>query len=103
MRRKNPSMPSVWTGHDVPIRGTAAAVVLAVLLAVALAADATAEDPQLGPVPLRAISPLRLLFFQLTPEGAGPLGKGESLVTVDISESNVLHTRNEHSVRSSLF
>lgn len=47
-----------------------------------------------GPVPLRTLSPLRLIFFQLTPEGTGTLGKGEWGLDLDLSESNVLHIRN---------
>ncbi|MFQ5525468.1 MAG: DUF3187 family protein [Thermoanaerobaculia bacterium] len=80
-----------------PRRHVAATVAVLGLLA-ALEASALGQtgsvDTHLGPVPLRAISPLRLLFFQLTPEGPETLGAGESMISIDISESNVLHIRN---------
>lgn len=55
---------------------------------------AASEDLQLGPIPLRTLSPLRLLFYQPTPEGSETLGRGESLVAFDLSESNVLQIPN---------
>ena len=58
----------------------------------ALSAQPVTPDSILGPIPLRAISPLRLLFFQLTPSSAETLGRGHLNVGIDISESNVLHT-----------
>ncbi|MCP4204156.1 MAG: DUF3187 family protein [bacterium] len=68
---------------------------LAVLcLPPAAAAEQPSSDRRLEPVPLRTVSPLRLIFFQLAPEGAGTLRHGESVFGVDLSESNVLHIRN---------
>ncbi len=46
------------------------------------------------PIPLRSISPLRLLFYQPTPEGAATLGRARAVVSWDLSETNVLHIRN---------
>jgi hypothetical protein len=50
-----------------------------------------AEDNRgglVGPVPLRIISPTRLLFYQLSPEKAATLGKGNWKFSFEFSESN---------------
>ena len=69
-----------------------------------LAAVIYAEKPALaeednrgglaGPVPLRIISPLRLWFYQFSPERAKTLGKGSWNARFEYSESNVLHLKN---------
>ncbi|MFQ5913105.1 MAG: DUF3187 family protein [Nitrospinota bacterium] len=72
------------------------AVVLAgVLLAAApsgASAGAGVMDPReiLGPLPLRNLQPIHLLFFEFTPERAYALRKGNLLVRLDITETNTL-------------
>jgi len=53
----------------------------------------TRQSP--GPVPLRVLSPVHLLFYHLPPTPAAPLGPGVSRFHVDFSESNALHPRRE--------
>lgn len=48
-----------------------------------------------GPVPLRLLSPLHLLFYHLPPTSAATLGPGVSRFHIDFSESNALHPRQE--------
>ncbi|MDP6505456.1 MAG: DUF3187 family protein, partial [Planctomycetota bacterium] len=61
------------------------------------AEDAGAENDQspygkmAGPLPMRTIEPLRLLFFQFSPEQAETLGEGRWLGRFEYSQSNVLH------------
>lgn len=47
-----------------------------------------------GPVLLRIVSPLRILFYQLSPERATTLPHGVWDLGLELSESNVIHIRN---------
>lgn len=53
------------------------------------------ESALVGPVPLRVLSPVRLLFFQLAPESASALGEGQWEFFAELSESNVLQVNSE--------
>ncbi len=43
-----------------------------------------------GPLPIRNQSPIQLLFFQFTPEGAKPLEKGKIFLRLGLAETNTL-------------
>lgn len=70
-----------------------------------MAAQAPAQGPVQGPeswqvglrdpIPLRLLSPIHLLFYQLPPVPAATLGRGAAELQVDLSESNVLHPLRE--------
>ncbi len=49
-------------------------------------------DPReiLGPLPIRNLQPIHLLFFEFTPERAYALRKGRLLVRLDVTETNTL-------------
>lgn len=55
----------------------------------------TSQAPPPGPVPLRLLSPIHLLFYQLPPVSAATLGRGVTELQIDYSESNALHPRLE--------
>ncbi len=66
------------------------------LLLISLPCGATDRllEGLVGPIPLRTLSPLRNLFFQLAPEGADTLDRGTWSIDLALSESNVLNIRN---------
>ena len=76
-------------------RGSAVGAVTALLL-ISLPCGAADRLPEglVGPIPLRTLSPLRNLFFQLAPEGADTLDRGTWSIDLALSESNVLNISN---------
>lgn len=79
-------------------RGTMGLTVSGLFLFFTVSAAAFGGPPgksAYDPIPARSISPLRLLFFQFTPEGAETLGKGRSIASWDLSESNVINIPND--------
>ena len=87
------------SGESEGVGSCLAALVLPVLFlapgAVPLAAEPPSELRPPDPVPLRLLSPIHLLFYQLPPVSAATLGHGIAELQIDVSESNAIHPRRE--------